>query len=466
MTTDTPVPPGDQPSPADGVAASGGPAATVEPVPMLTPAQEVATVGKNWPKPVNGGAAWARAVPEPPPPPGPNNVAFTGSRWDLAGLMVRGFLLMVPTLGIYRFWQQTARRHFYWQNTVIAGEPLEYTGTAAQLLVGFLLALLLFVPIYIGLFVLSTQPPAIFGIGYGVVLALLWFLGSYATYRGRGFRLSRTLWRGIRFNQKGNAWIYALRSFGWSLLMIVTLGLVFPWMAASLWRYRYRHTWYGDRNFTFEGKGGQLAGPYFLMYAVNIVATGALFGLVGLGGGLAGDGRSLSATIFLLLLLLVPFFLLTFGWFRCVEHTRMLSSVRLGDAALTMRVKFRHLLLQYVLNALSVTGTVLAFGIVILVMVVVVVAANKGVDIADPQAVARLFGNGTISGIALIGIYLTLLATIALLSEIILACGWWILLARGARVSNVESLASVRSTPEDRALVGEGLADALNVGAY
>jgi hypothetical protein len=167
----------------------------------------------------------------------------------------------------------------------------------------------------------------------------------------------------------------------------------------------------------------------------------------------------------LVLVLFYGFFSLTFGWFRCVEHTRMLSSVRLGEAGLTMRVKFRHLLLQYVLNTLAVAGTFLAFGIVIVVIVIAVIAANKGADIADPQTVVRLFGSGTVSGIALVGIYLVMLATIALLSEIILAAGWWILLARGATVSNVESLNGVRSTPEDRALIGEGLADALNVGA-
>jgi hypothetical protein len=163
---------------------------------------------------------------------------------------------------------------------------------------------------------------------------------------------------------------------------------------------------------------------------------------------------------------LLGFFYLTFGWFRCIETTRMLSSVRLGDAALTMRVRFGPLLLQYVLNTLAITGTVLVFGIVIVVVVIAAMATNKGADFSDPDAIVRLFGSGTASGIALIGLYLALLATISLLSEIILACGWWILLARGATVSNVDSLNGVRSIPEDRALVGEGIADALNVGAY
>ena len=39
-------------------------------------------------------------------------------------------------------------------------------------------------------------------------------------------------------------------------------------------------------------------------------------------------------------------------------------------------------------------------------------------------------------------------------------------MARGAVIANADSLGTVRATGEDLALVGEGLADALNVGAY
>ncbi len=61
------------------------------------------------------------------------------ARQELLGIILRGYLLMIPTIGLYRFWQATWKRRFYWQNTVIDGEPLEYTGTrdaaAARLLV-------------------------------------------------------------------------------------------------------------------------------------------------------------------------------------------------------------------------------------------------------------------------------------------------------------------------------------------
>ena len=88
-------------------------------------------------------------------------VEFTGTRSELFGLLFRGYVLMLPTIGIYRFWVTTWKRRFYWHNTVLDGEPLEYTGNALQLLIGFLFALAFFLPIYIGFFYLSTQAPEI-----------------------------------------------------------------------------------------------------------------------------------------------------------------------------------------------------------------------------------------------------------------------------------------------------------------
>src|SRR3954466_3999631 len=93
-------------------------------------------------------------------------IEFSGSRHELLGIILRGYLLMLPTIGLYRFWQATWKRRFYWQNTVIDGEPLEYTGTAGQLLLGFFFALAFFLPIYIALFVLSMQDVDYLLIGY------------------------------------------------------------------------------------------------------------------------------------------------------------------------------------------------------------------------------------------------------------------------------------------------------------
>ena len=45
-----------------------------------------------------------------------------------------------------------------------------------------------------------------------LAVLFLAFLGHFAVYRARRYRLSRTLYRGIRFRQTGAAWRYAIRA--------------------------------------------------------------------------------------------------------------------------------------------------------------------------------------------------------------------------------------------------------------
>ena len=92
------------------------------------------------------------------------------------------------------------------------------------------------------------------------------------------------------------------------------------------------------------------------------------------------------------------------------------------------------------------------------------VASSQGATGSD--AIATLFQSSTTNVVLLILAYLVVLGAFTLLAELILAYGWWRLLARSASISNPDSLKTVRATIEDRSLIGQGLADALNVGAY
>ena len=51
-------------------------------------------------------------------------VRFLGQRRSYWRLLIRGAVLLMFTLGIYRFWLATDVRRFLWSNTEIAGEPL------------------------------------------------------------------------------------------------------------------------------------------------------------------------------------------------------------------------------------------------------------------------------------------------------------------------------------------------------
>ena len=395
---------------------------------------------------------------------GTARVEFTGTRRQLFGLLLRGYLLMLPTAGIYRFWVTTWKRRFYWQNTVIDGDALEYTGEAMQLLIGFLFAVAFFLPLYLVLFYLSTQAPEIIGFGYMIIGIVFWFMLGYAQYRARDFRLSRTLWRGIRFDQRGNAWAYALRRFLWSLLVLATLGLAFPLMATSLWRYRYNNSWYGDRQFRWTGTWKTIAGPFYLSYfAAGAGIVAALFVAESVPA-ISIEGVPLPGPAAQLAFLGAALFAgLMWFYFRSRETSRMFSEVWIGEARATVRVRGRSLLGQHLAYGLSVLVAAIVFALIALAVVAATEGGTASVVIVD---LTRSVQSSWIVLVGLILGYLVVFGTLGLLGEVFLGCGYWMLVARGATIANVESLRTVRAAGEDRALVGEGLADALNVGAY
>src|SRR6516164_1860469 len=91
------------------------------------------------------------------PLPSTVRLRFAGNRSDYWRLMIRGGVLQAITLGIYRFWLFTDARRFLWASTEVTGETLEYTGTAVELFIGFLMAIGILVPVYALLFVASLE---------------------------------------------------------------------------------------------------------------------------------------------------------------------------------------------------------------------------------------------------------------------------------------------------------------------
>ena len=395
-------------------------------------------------------------------------VEFTGSRHELFAIIIRGYALMIPSIGLYRFWMATWKRRFFWQNTVIDGDPLEYTGTATQLLLGFFFALAFFLPIYIGLFVLSMQVSTYVVLCYLGFVVIFWFLIGYGIYRARDVRLSRTLWRGVRFDMRGNAWAFAFRRFFWSILMVLTLGLIYPWMASSLWKYRWRNTWYGDRRFEIAGNWRAFAGAYYATYFLNLLTIGGTVGWSGYSheffmvGAVPLPGPLSS----LLSVGCVIVFALSLAWYRTSTASRMLSTVSCGEAKLNVKITTGGLFGQFVAYVFAVLGVLLLLLLTAALVLGGVYAVASAGGKGDASSVISMFQSGTLNVVLLIFAYLIVLGTFGMLAEIILSFGWWRILARGSTITNPDSLRTVRSTDEDRALIGQGLADALNVGAY
>jgi uncharacterized membrane protein YjgN (DUF898 family) len=100
------------------------------------------------------------------PPAG--SVRFIGQDREFWRIVLHGAVLLMFTLGIYRFWLATDIRRFFWANTEIDGRSFEYSGSAVELLRGFLIAIALILPIYTIFFITVLD----FG-DYGTLMTLL-----------------------------------------------------------------------------------------------------------------------------------------------------------------------------------------------------------------------------------------------------------------------------------------------------
>src|SRR6202165_2093838 len=146
------------------------------------------------------------SVVPPHLPAMPVPVLFSGNRGDFFRLVTRGAGLELVTVGFYRFWLATDIRRHLWSNTHIDGDAAEYTGRAKELLIGFLFALAILVPIYLAYFLVGLEAERLKAFGSFPLFAFFYLFGQFAIYRARRYRLTRTVWRGVRFCMSGSGW--------------------------------------------------------------------------------------------------------------------------------------------------------------------------------------------------------------------------------------------------------------------
>src|SRR6266851_10312441 len=182
-------------------------------------------------------------------------ITFSGARGDFRRLVMRGALLELVTVGFYRFWLATDMRRHLWSSTAVADDALEYTGTAKELLIGFLFAMAILVPIYLVYLFIGLEAERLRAFASIPLFLFYYLFAQFAIYRARRYRLTRTVWRGVRFWMTGSGWSYAWRSSLWGILSLLTLFIAVPWAKASLERYKMRHTAYGSLQGRFEATG-------------------------------------------------------------------------------------------------------------------------------------------------------------------------------------------------------------------
>jgi uncharacterized membrane protein YjgN (DUF898 family) len=420
------------------------------------------------------------------PPPLPGLVRFSGPEPAYWQLRIKGAALLLVTLGIYRFWLLTDVRRFLWSNTEIAGETLEYDGLATELLLGFLFAIAILVPIYVALAMVTLAfewPDYISALGG---LALLAVFGEFARYRARRYRLTRTVFRGLRFHQDGSGWLYALYAILWWILVIVSLGLAYPWAQANLQRYMMRHTSYGKLPGRFEGSGWRLflrGLPLWLMSVAPLLAVAGFLAAYtdwnafdnadpddAKDGAFAAIGADLVGRLGIKTLAAISIggiggsvlaAILLYPVFQAIVYRWWLSGLRFGAITVTSQLRIGQVYLIYLRYIGLVWLFMIGASIGIGVLASAAFALLNAVHLAGNQVPGRdVIGAG-------IGVFLYAAFALGLsvMHQVLVTFGLWRAAAQSAEISDAPILETVEAKAGVSSALGEGLVDALGFGS-
>jgi uncharacterized membrane protein YjgN (DUF898 family) len=371
-------------------------------------------------------------VPQHSPPA---SVSFSGDCGEFRRLVTRGAGLELITAGFYRFWLATDIRRHLWSNTDIDGDAAEYTGRGRELLIGFLIALAIIVPVYLAYFLAGLEAERIKAFASFPLLAFLYVFGQFAIYRARRYRLTRTVWRGVRFWMSGSGWAYAARAALWGLLVILTLGLLLPWREAALERYKMKHSYYGDLQGSFEGRGWEFFKRGWWLW---LLAPFAFY-----------------------VFPLAPF---VYGAFKAVQWRWWLSGIRFGGVSLESTLRRSQLIGLY-WKVVGWALLLLAAFVAYLALCAVLVASMNGTPLDQFFKPPVLLKSIPLLALAGVG-YLVTVLTLNIVIRVYLVRDLWARVIASISVHGIEAAANVAARGELANALGEGFADGLDVAGF
>ena len=357
-------------------------------------------------------------------------LSYDGQAGKLFGMGLKIAFLSLLTLGFYRFWGKTQVRRYLASRVGLMGDRFEYTGTGKELFLGFLIALMVLIPLgaassAIELF-LAGKSAVSYGIATTIQSAFILFLIGYATFRARRYRLSRTVLRGIRFWQTGSNVGYALRMMGYLALTVVTLGIARPVGDIALYRYLLQHTWFGSHKFEFDGRAREMMGKWILS-----------------------------------LLLILPTLGLSLIWYAAFRMRYIQSQTRYQGIRFSLPVTFGNLLRIYspYVFVMIVLLAIFFFGALYATIMPTIMEGQP----IDPESwleanFVLVYGAGFVAAFVVFGLIAPVLKLVLLTHRFVR------LVAERLDFEGDVDLDAIMQSAAERPTSGEGLADALDIG--
>lgn len=196
---------------------------------------------------------------------------FTGKGGEYFGIWIVNLLLSIVTLGIYSAWAKVRRMKYFYNNTKIDGVGFDYHASPKSILIGRIIAFVIFI-VYA---VLSRFSPLM----GGLLLLALFIATPWIIVRSMIFNARNSSHRGLRFDFTGKTMEAAKVFILYPLLIIITVGLAFPFVMQRTNKFLFENHQFGTSNFKSEASAKAFYMVYLKLFGV-FLALGVVFALV------------------------------------------------------------------------------------------------------------------------------------------------------------------------------------------
>lgn len=294
------------------------------------------------------------------PQPHRLDVRFTGSGSEYFRIWIVNLLLTLVTLGLYYPWAKVRRLRYFYGNTLVDGQPLDFHGSPKAILRGYLLVGLMGL-----LYSVAGGFSPVAGFIAFLILAAVWPTLLKSSMQ---FRLANTSWRGLRFRFNGSvrgAYRALLPLFVPGLIIVAAVlgvpdrrhpppwyGIVFllvmlglllcgPWLWWNLKKYQHDHYAIGQLQTELKATRASFYGVFLKTVGIFLLAGLVVLGLFISASrlGLAGAENEARLGVILMVLGLLGAQLLPRSYF--ISRMQNLLWSRTGNTSLRFRSELK-----------------------------------------------------------------------------------------------------------------------------
>jgi len=265
-------------------------------------------------------------------------LTFSGTAGDYFKIHFVNLFLSIITIGLYVPWARVRHRRFFYSNTRILGDGIDYLARGIDLLKGWLIAMA--VLISYNILPMIDNEYAVFQLGYTGALILL---APWAINKSLQFNARNLVWRDVRFKWDGTYFGVAIYLFLGPLIGLLSFGLLLPIFSRLMRHYIAKHYSFGTTRFTIETsladfyKAALAAVGVFIGVVMVVAIPVALYlfftgnGKQGLTSVFAHSQGTIITLIFGGQLLFIGLIMAVTTYYRAVTRNLMVTGLALGD---------------------------------------------------------------------------------------------------------------------------------------